>query len=1059
MHLYHPLMFVGLGGTGCRIGAELERRLREELCGADGLKLRGEEFNLQHLQPYELPHCLQFIYADLSQEELARLRRRSVPNESFADVATRNAAYAYDLLPQFDSYPQVARNLRIRGHGFVESWLPDTEHEPMVVPLKLGAGQLPTVGRAAIFETISNNLDSVRHPITNAIGAISTSAAELMVLNRDRDAALQPVDVFVAFSVVGGTGAGIFYDYLHIIDSAFARANVQANIYPLVLMPSAFDEGRGGGMPASLNAGRSLLDLFRLIDDLNQDTRQYGAMTGSRVNRGLHVSYPGEGDLKMRLGAMQTAFLFSKTAGIERDDLHRSIVALIMSLVGLEQPKQGLGATAESQSFAATFINGSTDRQTPSKTGIGQRSVSTSLVGSLTVPFDDLADMFAGRMLARGVRELLPAPPGREEANREHIHRFFNGAGIGAVWERAEQPFQEPAAVKGATDIVNMLRTRVRRMEEGLASLDQSLVRLTPELARDFNPVEGALGVLGDTHLLRLKRVVCGDLALAEQIDKLGVEGVMETRRQPPTPPSPDWSINAPKVGAIKNSLGVIRATVAHPAARKSVEEQNEWYRYRTNRCWHAAWNEHRGRWHPRLERFSRQLKALVEELDAHARDSEDEFNQRADELYRSRVGVTYLLPPRGDLELTYERMLRRLADRYPAKKVRPNATEGELIAAILGPDGWRAALVDSLTPGRGPEQGVQILLGRLKQEVVQILRDGEQGDGPLLPHMSQLLRAAANRGDGAVNENDVQYFVSTLAGMVPAAFVPEGTGTLSTLVVYPAAVRDDNAERFLRSTLKLPYGHRVAEPEFYAVDTELITVVFVRTGMGVTEVAEVRQVLLDWSQATRSPRREHYLPWRQRLGHEQDWLATTERHRVGILQHLLAAMWNGQVTCLGDKDSPDAILVTTHKGASTSGAMRLELSSFGEASSWGSILRAYEEWTLTDSSEIRLNFCEKLMDCVPEGLSTKISDPDPLYTNLVEVVAEREIKVLTEMLDVTPEGTRHHCEQLLAFWKDTFAAARRATFLGQAPSGNTLEALERTVRGRGGNSEGRTRA
>ena len=36
MNLYQPVLFVGLGGTGCDIGAELERRMREEICGPDG---------------------------------------------------------------------------------------------------------------------------------------------------------------------------------------------------------------------------------------------------------------------------------------------------------------------------------------------------------------------------------------------------------------------------------------------------------------------------------------------------------------------------------------------------------------------------------------------------------------------------------------------------------------------------------------------------------------------------------------------------------------------------------------------------------------------------------------------------------------------------------------------------------------------------------------------------------------------------------------------------------------------------------------------------------------
>ena len=56
MKLYQPVLFVGLGGTGCDIGAELERRMREEICGPDGndfRKLRAKEGML----PYQLPSC------------------------------------------------------------------------------------------------------------------------------------------------------------------------------------------------------------------------------------------------------------------------------------------------------------------------------------------------------------------------------------------------------------------------------------------------------------------------------------------------------------------------------------------------------------------------------------------------------------------------------------------------------------------------------------------------------------------------------------------------------------------------------------------------------------------------------------------------------------------------------------------------------------------------------------------------------------------------------------------------------------------------------------------
>ena len=48
------------------------------------------------------------------------------------------------------------------------------------------------------------------------------------------------------------------------------------------------------------------------------------------------VSYPGNQRIVMRPGTVQTGFLFSQPAGANREDMHRSIVSLVMSLVGTE---------------------------------------------------------------------------------------------------------------------------------------------------------------------------------------------------------------------------------------------------------------------------------------------------------------------------------------------------------------------------------------------------------------------------------------------------------------------------------------------------------------------------------------------------------------------------------------------------------------------------------------------------------------------------------------------------------------------------------------------------
>jgi hypothetical protein len=217
--LYQPMLFLGLGGTGCQIGVELERRLRDELCGPDGTALQRSLLG-SNLLPFQLPPFLQFVYADLNETELVRARRRVVPTDEHLIAAAQTDHFISKLVPQYRTYPEVARSLRANAYEETREWLPPMEGEPRVSPLVLGAGQLPTVGRAALFETFRNGLDGVRQPLSEAIGRITKSGGELAMMGSRLE---QSCDVFVAFSVAGGTGAGIFYDFIHLVGDAFAR--------------------------------------------------------------------------------------------------------------------------------------------------------------------------------------------------------------------------------------------------------------------------------------------------------------------------------------------------------------------------------------------------------------------------------------------------------------------------------------------------------------------------------------------------------------------------------------------------------------------------------------------------------------------------------------------------------------------------------------------------------------------------------------------------------------------------------------------------------------------
>ena len=254
LNLYQPVLFVGLGGTGCDVGAELERRLRDEICGPDGQDFRAHR-GKDNMLPFQLPSCMQFVYADMNQAELDRLPRRVVPGPEHSPAAALTAHYVTGLVPDVPSYPELAVRLRLQAERVVEGWLPPaTQDEPKVNPLHRGAGQFPTIGRAALFGTFIDGIAPAVRDIREAIGRLSNSGEDLHALGGKPP---RGVDVFVAFSVAGGTGSGIFYDYLHLIAHTLRQnSSLRVKIYPLVLMPSAFEDGLGGGRAAELNAGR-----------------------------------------------------------------------------------------------------------------------------------------------------------------------------------------------------------------------------------------------------------------------------------------------------------------------------------------------------------------------------------------------------------------------------------------------------------------------------------------------------------------------------------------------------------------------------------------------------------------------------------------------------------------------------------------------------------------------------------------------------------------------------------------------------------------------------------
>jgi hypothetical protein len=1042
VEIHHPLLYVGLGGTGGKVGAELERWLRRRLCGPDGVNVIGNE--TRRYLPFELPSCFQFVYVDMDHRDLDDLRRATAPEGEHDRAVSRTAHIMTDLVPVQRTYPDVAQSLRTRAEQHVRGWLPPADNEPNIAPLYIGAGQLPAVARASLFQTMTTSgLEAVQRPLRDAINALAGSGEELAALGGSTATAC---DVFVGFSVAGGTGGGVFYDYLHLIADAFERTDIDIQVHPIVVMPSAIPLEQGGGDMARLNAGRALLDLSRLVDDQNMRAADvaFRAGHGDR-DKGLSVVYPVPGDKRIRIdpATIQTAYLFSQTSGLAPADLHRSIVSFILSVAGV----RGTSGGSEGQGLSQSFLNQGVKRQTLAPSGIGSCSMSTAAVASLSVPREEILDIVGAHMLAEVVRSADAALPG--EDNSRLVRTFLAQTGLADLEDT-------PNLARGVAGSAPSGRGRAQALREEARQLEHTLRREhVPAMARNFEPWQGLVAVLalpaeGDeppVDLLRAERAIFGASQEASTVTE-----ILEYRGTP-----------VPVDGALPD---------AGDAA------QDEWMTQQVEALWHQAWTDQRPVWHPKMQQFRARLHALTEALRAHRSADEREFDTRVAELFAERHAAPYYLPdlPRNGEEF-YRQLYGKLVRALRIEQARPDATG--LLTELLGRGLWQRVAADSYESG--PGRAVASLRRLIDKQIRQ-----ETGNGAdFIPHLADLLAATAGIGR-PVPADDVERFRDKLGGLIPPGFLMRAAGKAKILLTYPVRPADLDAgdqgephaedgaalpaaafrvppaanqdiEKFVKDTISRAVGRQPGpvDYEFRPTAQEAITAVMIRTGLGVTEVPEVREVMSFWSHRLPREKPGDYLRWRQRLGYHYDWLLTTEDQRVDITQRLLIAMRNGQATVLsGTEEEPSEIefRISTEHGADVP-RLQLSLEPFGPASAWGSLLAAYEESTLGGDELNRQDMYRGLMDVWPSlDEKGKPVDPAGIYETFHKV-AESEIETLTRLRgklrrDLGTKSRRNSArlrriEILLDFWRNTVPAAREKEFIRAAGFYNSLDELD----------------
>lgn len=1019
--IFQRLLFVGLGGSGCSVGAELERSLRQAFCGPDGKDLLNKGGQFSGLLPYQLPNFLRFVYADFDQKSIRDLRGTT---GAPGPVAALSAKYLDNIAPTGSmSYPEAAENLRAGASGRpgstgVETWLPKrSELEPRVTPLTAGAGQFPTVGRAALAESLRvSGLQLVRKPIETAISEIMNATAELTFV-RDGQPAANGCDVFVAFSIAGGTGAGIFLDFLYLIESLFAanQPDIPLQIFPLVIMPSGFDQQ----IPASklhdarLNGARAVEDLLRLVDRQNQAVVQEPIMLPNGVGQPLEK-------IVMREGKVRTAFLFSKPSNLGSRDLHRSIVSFAMSLISTEA--EGADKSGQQHmSFASKFVNDAGDLAKPGQGGVGLSGASTAFSASISVPIHRIARLLAEKLVADAVG--VWDRPVAGETNAERGRAFIDSVGLRSFRDCA--PLEPLPAidteVRGAEEVTAELMRHGEIVNAQIAQHEREVTtNLVPRIINDIDYRGAVRAALPATNPFRLRRVVFGHPQLETVHDQKGflgwITGVGAAR---------DINVSRPDLSQLQlrdRALGIVKVKISDPEVTGFLVDTQNWYEVSCKMRWHAAWLKQQPYWMPRIEQLRSYVNDLASDFRRMASEQPGRYKEECADLYARRVGVGYLVPDGGmaaNLDQFDLRIRTHLCRELAISEASDAAT---IVDALLGANAW-SRLVDADRP-------VEALITYVQERMEIEMTRRIPGTIPLLPSLEDLLTEASNP-DSMVDSDWKQRLISELAGLLPPGVSPDGSAQLRVLVNYPSAGRNVSVENFLIQMLRNSSQETGALPELYPSAMPTLTVTQSRGAMSSTEIREIRKLRLEWDQGLRDPLPTDLVTWRQRTGFDFSWRFTTESDRSLILHALLNALWSGNVRIEGNIESPDAVHLLHPK--SNTATLCLELETFRRGlSRWGGFLFAYER-LLLDASEAQLLQCQEFVRHIPRGVVTgELEDPAQFYEVFLQA-ANADIDQLRTIAGSGDEGTgaQGKANSWIEIWTRTINSALERPFSG----------------------------
>lgn len=1018
------ILYVGIGGSGLDLGIKLDEALRREICGLDGRAL-VKSGSFPGLKPNQLPSFVQSLYIDFAAESLSHVTK---------NIRGGNTVAATNLIPTIDNYSALATDLRLHG-GADYPWIPPAPGEPNIKPLNGGAGQFPTVGRAAFFGSIKSQgyRKAIGDDITRVINALAESMGDLATYTGQNS--VSDVAVYVGFSMSGGTGCGVFLDVIQLLMHEFHSqlSSVGVTILPIVLLPSTFDKllPADNDRRAKLNAARALLDLAETIEQLQQPN------TARRAE--FRIKYPDSSvgsngsvgvDFLGKAPMIPVATLVEKPKIMDRDDVARSVAASIVaqSSTVREVKNAAVAAGASPQnknSFIEHLINLIPEIQKPHKFGLGAHPLMPMVSASLTLPSRRIADIVAKQIIAEGLADIEKEQKTQSaaESNWKDVltHLRLDDLTRPETFDSDTSlrfaPRTQPKNANELEEQLNKLRGQIASAHLVIESLikqriaQRSVFQLTDGL-RKYLVAEGL-----KSGLDLPSAISTAGRAMNELETKRSVVGDQGSQRK--AKPGKKFAL-LPK----KLDPAVIKS--AFDDARKKFESEVE-------SKWWMAWSSQSAAWSNSVESG----KSSLLELQRLLEDLRDSFEKQViadqSDLGVARVGVVNFVPTNGRAisdalkQLTIDtatqiRRSRQLENQAPAALLRSLACQENYNA-------W-AELVDRFSRKAPQTQIYDALIEPVRDAVEEAMTGTESVPGTL-PRLGQLLVSVA----GNATSSEGIALKKALGELVPDGLIPGGNfGNGRVLISYPGTKNSD-VEKMIKDSLSLGGDYKnllsknTTEEWTATGDSDVLTVNVNLIGQGLLDNRETRDILLRWKEAITSPI-DDKLKWRQRRNYRNIDQIFTGQTQAHLLSALVSALFGGILEVVrGSEQSPEVLLLKAPDGQVADLArVEIEIPQLPNFSSWPNILLAFERMVLgiNTESDFKGTVVEKMFQYRPPILQGESSATIPSVVRQMLSSRAQQLESLRKAATSSNygEGAIRMLNNAIDFWESGLVSA-----------------------------------